>query len=285
MPNCEKCILLLPNPDLLQMANVGRYNIQSGYNAVFTMTTMPLYDRLTRNRKGGGFVPSLRQPTIGPETKKIVIVGHGDPGGVAHTTVDEIVECLLESGASFDDVNPLKIKFDNCYAASPETSGVGVTITESVLTQVRAGITAAFNPTPVNIVLSGAQGPTVTAFTGTPVMRVGRYYLTPDNAIIQKIGLIQDKLCMKHGLSKLKNGIIKNELSELYQSYNCFIGANVAFNDAWESATIIHHAQLAQARIKGFLDDFKVEIDKQVLAYNLKGISLVDKGRFKVTVP
>lgn len=278
MPDCEKCILLLPNPDFLQMNNVHRYITQSGYSAVFTMTTMALYQPGTRNAALGAFVPSGQQPTIGPGTRKIVIIGHGHIGGVEQTTVQDVINCLLCSGAPFRRApgSPLKLTFDTCYAGAQPGNGTG-----SVLQQVKNAITNALGPpqmgeNPVNISLSGGVGPTVTGFIGTPQAPEKRRYIANNQQVVGDLGTYQSILTKLHNV----------RISDPYQRIErtkIFFSKTVQFNERWESDMIKAHAAFAYDKIKAFMAAFKTATNQ----YNTNphhGIDAIDKAQYKVTI-
>lgn len=267
MPKSKKCILLLPNPDFLQMSNVYKYMTTSQYDAVFTPTTMALFQSGTDQYKDNGFRPSSTQPQIGPWTEKILIMGHGNRGTVSGISVADLISCILESGVFFSRPadNALKLKFDTCYGAADAPQGQTIL---SVLEQVKIGLKSATAElgiqTTINV--SGGIGPIISAFPGKGTRR----YLTDNNA---KIGQI----------SSIQQGAIATSRINPNASYvqNHFLFSDTHFNPRWESATILHHAQLASQRIVGFLTQFKGDYDRFVQQQKNLGIDYEGKALFK----
>jgi hypothetical protein len=132
----RRVIMLLPNPDNLQLANCHKYVSRAGekgYSDIYTMTTV-----------------------LGKcaDVEKMLVIGHGDVGGFLGASVDEVVAAIIGSGISLTTNH--KIAFDTCYAGTRSDTGN----LSSALHAVRVRLKKAnFD---CNLHLSGATGPSVT---------------------------------------------------------------------------------------------------------------------------
>lgn len=82
----SRVIMLLPNPDNLQLANCHKYVTRrdnKAYAEIDTMTT-------------------------------ILVIGHGNKGGFLGATIDVVVDAIIDSGISL--TRNKKVAFDTCYA-------------------------------------------------------------------------------------------------------------------------------------------------------------------------
>ncbi|MBV8101757.1 MAG: hypothetical protein JOZ31_21650 [Verrucomicrobia bacterium] len=128
-------ILLLPTPDILQLANCHKYVARrsSAYEEIYTTTTI-------KGKCGS--------------VDKILVIGHGKKGGFDTASVEEVANAIYDSGISM--TGNKKVAFDTCYAGySDMTASV-----TSALTQV--GVWLKGKDKACNLLLVGATGPTVT---------------------------------------------------------------------------------------------------------------------------
>jgi hypothetical protein len=132
----SRVILLLPNPDNLQLANCQKYVTRQGdkrYEEIYTAKTI----------KGQC-----------ANVDKILVIGHGDKGKFETATIDKVANAIFKSGISL--TGNKKVAFDTCYAGySDPTASV-----TSALYEVGRRLKAKNNA--CNLELVGATGPTVT---------------------------------------------------------------------------------------------------------------------------
>lgn len=163
-----RVIMLLPNPDLLQLANCHKYVTRTGANAyseIYTMTTIA-------NTCAG--------------VDKILVIGHGDVGEFTGTTVDAVASAIIGSGISL--TGGKKVSFDTCYAGSNPTPADP----SSALHLLKARLKAR-NPD-CNLVLTGVIGPSIT------IGRPGAKRKVVKPAKLAHAGAIQTEKLDKHNL-------------------------------------------------------------------------------------
>lgn len=132
----RRVLMLLPNPDLLQLANCHKYVTRLGdnsYSDIYTMTTI-----------------------VGAcaDVDKILMIGHGKVGGFEEASVDEVADAIIASGIPLAGHN--KVAFDTCYAGSQGDLGN----LSSALHLVRVRLKK--HNFDCNLELTGATGPSVT---------------------------------------------------------------------------------------------------------------------------
>jgi hypothetical protein len=132
----RRVIMLLPKPDLLQLANCHKYVTRTddrAYSDIYTTTTI-----------------------IGAcaDVDKILVIGHGEIGGFEGCSVDEVAVALIGSGMSL--VGGGKMAFDTCFAGA---NGKGGDLT-SALHAVKDRLKK--REPKCNLELTGATGPSVT---------------------------------------------------------------------------------------------------------------------------
>jgi hypothetical protein len=132
----SRVILLLPSPDVLQLANCHKYVARGagkGYENVYTTSTIT------------GTCANV---------DKILVIGHGKKGDFETATVDDVANAIFDSGISL--TGNKKVAFDTCYAGYSDTT----TYLRSALYQV--GLKLKGKNKACNLMLVGATGPTVT---------------------------------------------------------------------------------------------------------------------------
>jgi hypothetical protein len=134
----SRVILLLPNPDNLQLANCHKYVTRGDnrYEEIYTTTTI----------KGKC-----------TNVDKILVIGHGVKGGFETASIGIAAKAIFESGISL--TGNKKVAFDTCYAGYEDLTQ-NVT---SALYQVGQWLKAKNNA--CNLELVGATGPSVTIGT------------------------------------------------------------------------------------------------------------------------
>jgi len=163
----RRVIMLLPSPDLLQLANCHKYITRLGakkYSAIYTTTTI-----------AGQCA----------DVDKILVIGHGKVGGFDTASVDEVAEAIIASGMSLTDGG--KIAFDTCYAASRGALGD----LSSALHLVRVRLKK--HDFDCNLQFTGATGPTVTIG--------GAKRLVVDPANLNHAGGLQGQKLQQHGVN------------------------------------------------------------------------------------
>lgn len=94
----DRVILLLPRPDILQLANCYKYIKATGesrYHEIYTMRT--IFNRCNH-------------------IKKLLIIGHGEQGKVNNAKNEDVAATIIRSGISL--AGDCKVTFDNCYAGA-----------------------------------------------------------------------------------------------------------------------------------------------------------------------
>jgi hypothetical protein len=163
----RRVIILLPNPDLLQLANCHKYVTRLGdnkYSHIYTFTT-------SAGACG--------------DVEKILMIGHGKVGGFEEATVDEVANAIIASGMPLTGHG--KIAFDTCYAGSHGELGD----LASALHLVRVRLKK--HNFDCNVELTGATGPSVTIG--------GDKRLVVDPAKLAHAGGLQGRMMMKHGVN------------------------------------------------------------------------------------
>jgi hypothetical protein len=166
-PPMRRVIILLPNPDLLQLANCHKYVTRLGdnkYSHIYTFTT-------SAGACG--------------DVEKILMIGHGKVGGFEEATVDEVANAIIASGMPLTGHG--KIAFDTCYAGSHGELGD----LASALHLVRVRLKK--HNFDCNVELTGATGPSVTIG--------GDKRLVVDPAKLQHAGGLQGQMMKKHGVN------------------------------------------------------------------------------------
>jgi hypothetical protein len=133
----SRVILLLPKPDVLQLANCHKYVTRGGpraYSEIYTFATV-----------GGKCASGV---------EKLLVIGHGSKGGVQGASVRQVVEAIKQSKLPLSGGN--KVAFDTCWG------GVGDEDEdlESMIVQVAALLKNDFPAAKLH--LSGSTGCTVT---------------------------------------------------------------------------------------------------------------------------
>ncbi|WP_147330446.1 MULTISPECIES: hypothetical protein [unclassified Duganella] len=131
----SRVILLLPDPDRLQLANCYKYitRKENPYSEIYTMSTI------------AGRCANV---------EKLLIIGHGGVGTFVGATIGEVVDAIIDSGMPLTGGG--KIAFDTCYAGSRGDAGNVTSALEKVLARLKTWDPAC------NLVLVGSTGPTVT---------------------------------------------------------------------------------------------------------------------------
>ena len=132
----SRVILLLPSPDVLQLANCHKYVVRAAgraYEEVYTTSTIT------------GKCANV---------DKILVIGHGKKGDFETATIDEVSNAIFDSCISL--TGNKKVAFDTCYAGYSDTT----TTLRSALYQVGLKLKGKNNA--CNLTLVGATGPTVT---------------------------------------------------------------------------------------------------------------------------
>jgi hypothetical protein len=162
----RRVILLLPNPDLLQLANCHKYVTRSddkAYSDIYTTNTV----------RGAC-----------KDVDKMLVIGHGKVGGFEGITIDEVANAIIESGISL--TGGKKIAFDTCYAGSRGDAGN----LPSALHLLRVRLKKRHFD--CDLELTGAIGPTVT------IGNVGDKRLVVDPAKLPRAGKLQGKKMTAH---------------------------------------------------------------------------------------
>lgn len=130
-----RVILLLPNPDRLQLANCHKYVTRGGQRAYSEIYTFKTID----GKCASG-------------VDKLLLIGHGAKGGVKGASVQDVVDAIQRSKLPL--IQGTKIAFDTCWGGAGD---VGV---DSVIMQVAAALKKAIPSAQGR--LSGSTGCTVT---------------------------------------------------------------------------------------------------------------------------
>jgi hypothetical protein len=159
----SRVIMLLPDPDNLQLANCYKYisRQDNTYSEIYTMTTI-------RGRCAG--------------VDKILVIGHGSVGGFEGATVDELAAAIIGSGISL--TGNKKVGFDTCLAANRGDFGN----VSSALHLVRVRLKK--HNFDCNLQLSGATGCSVTIGKATDK----RLVVNPSKVEFDFKGKTQDPL-------------------------------------------------------------------------------------------
>ncbi len=163
----RRVLVLLPNPDLLQLANCHKYVTRlgdNGYSDVYTMTT-------SAGKCG--------------DVKKILVIGHGKVGGFEEATVDEVAAMIIASGIPLTGGN--KVAFDTCYAGSQGDLGN----LSSAMHLVRVRLKK--HNFDCDLELTGATGPSVTIG--------GDKRLVVDPKKLNHAGTLQGQKMKKHSVN------------------------------------------------------------------------------------
>ena len=161
----SRVILLLPDPDVLQLANCHKYvtRRQDTYSEIYTLTTI------------GGKCANA---------DKILVIGHGKQGALHSATTDRVADAIFGSGISL--TGNKKVAFDNCYAGYKDNT----TTVKSALYKVGERLKGKNNA--CNLELVGATGCTVTIGElgySLPIFGLGRVDLSffggkPDKRLV-----------------------------------------------------------------------------------------------------
>jgi hypothetical protein len=130
----SRVIMLLPGPDILQLANCHKYVTRRDnktYAEIYTTTTI----------KG--------QCT---NVDKILVIGHGFKGGFHNATIDEVADAIIKSNISL--TGNKKVAFDTCYAGYSDATVISAV--HGVKNRLKAKNSAC------NLELVGATGCSVT---------------------------------------------------------------------------------------------------------------------------
>jgi hypothetical protein len=151
----RRVIMLLPNPDNLQLANCHKYVSRQGDKAYSDIyTTMTIVGKCA-------------------DVDKILVIGHGFKGSFKGTTIGKVVEAIILSGIEL--TGNKKVAFDTCYGGSPDTNGA------SALQMVKNRLKK--KEPKCNLELVGATGCSVTI--GSPVGTLGKRLVINDSRINQ----------------------------------------------------------------------------------------------------
>ncbi|TRW99607.1 hypothetical protein FNJ84_02715 [Paracoccus sp. M683] len=165
----RRVIMLLPNPDLLQLANCYKYisRTDSPYADIYTMRTI-----------------------IGKcaDAEKILVIGHGNVASFSGTTTADVADAIIKSGINLKASN--RIDFDTCYASS--STGMSATTPTSAIELVRAHLLK-FDQE-CRIIFSGATGPTIT------IGDLDDKRLVVDPGKLTDAGDLQEKLITEKGV-------------------------------------------------------------------------------------
>lgn len=184
----RRVILLLPNPDILQVANCHKYITRKDktYSDIYTLTTI----------KGQC-----------ADVDKILAIGHGHPGGFETAKVGQVAKAIVDSGMKLTDLH--KIAFDTCYA--------GANVPNSALELVEKAVLKLDKDALLYFV--GTTGPSIT------IGAVGDKRLVVDPNKLKAACDLQSKLLDKHKVnlfekpSDWKEGLPSNSIKVLANKY------------------------------------------------------------------
>ena len=201
----RRVILLLPTPDLLQIANCHKYVTRTSktYSAIYTLTTI----------KGQC-----------ADVDKILVIGHGHPGGFDTATPDQVATAILESGMDLKAGH--KVAFDTCYSATNIPHSALDAVENAILAKEKEAL----------IFFHGTTGPSIT------IGAIDDKRLVVNDAQLGQAGDLQNKLTDKHGVD--------------------LFAQSKDWRDGLPSDTIKVLAQRYYSQLKDFAIEFRSEVDE-----------------------